>query len=130
MKTVLLVIRWICALLGWCLFFFWWKKAATPGWVSPTAIKYSLLSIAVVVTAAILYSIIWIFHNKRIARRGKRGFVSFYRAPHFETDALGRQLSFPAISADGSDSIFVVRQVGQHKTYVVEEKPKGRGANA
>ena len=130
MKTVFLAIRWICAILGWCLFFFWWKKASTPGWVSPTAVMYSLLSIATVVTAAVAYSAIWIFHNKRLARRGKRGFVSFYKSPHFEADALGRKLTLPPMSHDNYDSILVVRQVGNHKSYVVEEHAKGRGANA
>jgi hypothetical protein len=130
MKTVFLVIRWICALLGWCLFFFWWKKASTPGWVSPHAVIYSLLSIAAVVVAAIAYSTIWIFHNKRIARRGKRGFVSFYKSPKFESDALGRQLTLPPMSHDTYDSIIIVRQAGDHKEYIAQEKGRAKGVNA
>jgi len=123
MKTVFLVIRWICALLGWVLFFFWWKKASTPGWVSPRAVIYSLLSIAGVVTAAVAYSVVWIFHNKRLAKRGKRGFVSFYKPPRFESDALGRKLKLPAMDHD-SDSEIVVRQVGGHKEYVVQKSER------
>lgn len=130
MKTAFLVIRWICALLGWCLFFFWWKKASTPGWVSPTAVIYSLLSIAAVVSGAVLYSTFWILHNKRLARRGKRGFVSFYKPPHFEADALGRKLTLPPMSHDSYDPILVVRQVGNHKEYVAEETPHAKGVKA
>jgi hypothetical protein len=130
MKTAFLVIRWICALLGWTLFFFWWKKASTPGWVSPTAVIYSLLSIGAVISAAILYSTLWIFHNKRLARRGKRGFVSFYKPPRFEADALGRKLTLPPMSHETYDSIIVVRQAGDHKQYVVEETSRAKGVNA
>ncbi|MGZ4787855.1 MAG: hypothetical protein ACXVZV_01450 [Terriglobales bacterium] len=130
MKTAFLVIRWICALLGWCLFFFWWKKASTPGWVSPTAVFYSLLSIAIVVSAAIAYSSLWILHNKRLARRGKRGSVSFYKPPRFEADALGRRLTLPPMTHDSYDAILVVRQVGNQKEYLPEDKVKGHGANA
>jgi hypothetical protein len=127
MKTVRLIARWICGFLAWCLFFFWWKEASTPGWVSRDAVVYSLLSIAAVIGAAVLYSTFWILHNKRIARRGRRGKVSFYKSPLFETDALGRKLVLPAI---GADSVIVIRPSGSQKEYVVEKKELGAGAGA
>ncbi len=128
MKTLLLLARWLCALLGWVLFFFWWKKAATPGWVSPSAVFYSLLSIIIVVSGAVLYSAVWILHNKRLARKGKRGFVSFYKSPRFEADALGRQLKLPSMDPDKYDPIIIVRTINSHKEYVPETS--GKGANA
>lgn len=128
MKTVLLLVRWLCALLGWILFFFWWRKAATPGWVSPTAVLYSLLSIVIVVSAAVLYSAVWIVHNKRLARHGKRGFVSFYKSPRFESDALGRQLVMPPMDPDRYDPIITVRTINSHKEYVPETTGKGAKA--
>jgi len=128
MKTLLLLVRWLCALLGWVLFFFWWRKAATPGWVSPTAVFYSLLSIVIVVSAAVLYSAVWIFHNKRLARKGKRGFVSFYKPPRFEADALGRQLKLPPMEPDKYGPIMVVRTINTQKEYVLETSGKGAKA--
>ena len=128
MKTAVLVFRWVCALLAWLLFFFWWRKAATPGWVSHTAVAYSLLSIVAVVSAAVLYSAIWIVHNKRLARRGKRGFVSFYKPPLFEADALGRQIKLPPVQLDQHDAIIVVRTVNNDKEYVPEVSAKGAKA--
>ncbi len=130
MKTALLVVRWICAFLGWALFFFWWKKASTPGWVSPRAVMWSFLSIAIVVSGAILYSTFWILHNKRLARKGKRGFVSFYKPPKFEADALGRKIKVPEMRHDAYDAIMVVRHVGDHKEYIAEGPPLGKGAKA
>lgn len=129
MKTVFLVMRWIFALAAWCLFFFWWREAARPGWVSPKAVLYSLLSIAAVVSAAVAYSVVWILHNKRIAKGGKRGFVSFYKPPRFEADALGRKLTLLPSREDGYDPIVVVRNVGDGKEYVVE-KEATQGAKA
>ena len=130
MRSILLVVRWIFAFLGWCLFFFWWKKASTPGWVSPRAVAYSLISISSIVAAAVIYSTVWILHNKRIARKGKRGFVSFYKPPRFESDALGRRLTLLPVQHDLYDPVIVVKQSGKHKEYVVESASKGLGAKA
>jgi hypothetical protein len=128
MRTVFLLVRWVCAFLGWLLFFFWWKKAATPGWVSPHAVFYSLLSIAIVVSAAVLYSAVWIVHNKRLAKKGKRGNVSFYKPPRFEADALGRQLKLPDMQGDKYDPVIVIRTRNSHKEYVPEASGKGAQA--
>jgi hypothetical protein len=124
MKTAIIIVRWICACLAWVLFFFWWRKAATPGWVSPRAVIYSLLTIGAVVLGAIGYSIFWIRHNKRIAKRGRRGFVSFYKSPHFEADALGHPLKLLPHS-DSCDAVVVVHQNGQQKEYLVETNEQG-----
>ena len=123
MRTVVLIFRWICAFLGWALFFFWWKKAYS-GTVSQRAVTISLLVIAGVVAVAALYSSVWIFHNKRIARRGKRGFVSFYKPPNFVSDALGRRLS---THHGPEDRIISIRQAGNQKEYVtfVDERSIG-----
>lgn len=128
MKTAFLIVRWIFAFLGWTLFFFWWRKASTPGWVSPRAVAFSLLTIVGVVSAAVAYSVVWIMHNKRLANRGKRGFVSFYKSPRFEADALGRRLKLLSVH-DSYDPIIVVRNVGDHKEYDVD-KEQERGVNA
>ena len=130
MRSVLLILRWVCAFLGWCLFFFWWRKAATPGWVSPRAVTFSLLSILAVVSAAVIYSSVWIFHNKRLAKKGKRGFVSFYKPPNFKADALGRKLTLVSQQHDEFESILVIRQSGDHKEYVAEGPVNVKGANA
>jgi hypothetical protein len=131
MKTIFLFVRWLCALLAWCLFFFWWREAATPGWVSPRAVTLSLLSIAAVVSGAILYSSVWIFHNKRIAKKGNRGLVSFYKPPKFEADALGRRIKLLPFQSDSYDPVVVIHQSGKEKEYVVEKvAPLVKGANA
>jgi len=114
MRTALLTVRWICASLGWALFFFWWRKAYS-GTVSPRAVTYSLVVIAALVVGAATYSALWIHHNKRIARRGRRGFVSFYKPPRFESDALGRRLS---TLHHPDDRLIAIRQAGNQKEYV------------
>ena len=114
MRTALLTVRWLCAFLGWALFFFWWKKAYS-GTASEHAVTISLLAITAVIGGAALYSATWIFHNKRIARRGKRGFLSFYKSPRFESDALGRSISG---QYGPEDSLIAIRHVGNNKEYV------------
>ena len=114
MKTVLLALRWVCAFLGWALFFFWWKKAYS-GTASVRAVTISLLVIAAVIVAAVAYAAVWIFHNKRVARRGKRGFVSYYKSPRFEADALGRSLS---TQHGPEDNLIAIRHRGNRKEYV------------
>jgi len=120
MKTLIKLVRWISAFLAWCLFLYWWREAATPGWVSPRAVLYSLLFIVGVVAAAIAYSTFWILHNKRLANRGKRGFVSFYKPPRFEADALGRRLK---LEHEEDDRVIVIRNVRDHKEYLPEPTP-------
>jgi hypothetical protein len=128
MKNVKLLLRWICACLGWILFFFWWREASTPGWVSPRAVIYSLLTIGLVVLAAAAYAIAWILHNKRVARRGRRGYVSFYKSPHFEADALGRPLKLTSLLRNGNHSVIVVRQNGGEKEYLIAPSEQGVGS--
>ena len=128
MRTVVLIVRWIGAFLGWALFFFWWRKAVTPGWVSPRAVLFSLVTIAAVVSGAMAYSIFWILHNKRLARRGKRGFVSFYKPPRFESDALGRPLKLPPMDLERYDNVVVIRNSASHKEYLSGEERMGTNA--
>lgn len=125
MKKVLVAIRIISAVLAWSLFFFWWKKVLSSTDLSSRTVLYSLLAIGATLLAAILYSVVWIFHNKRVAHRGKRGSVSFYKSPLFEKDAIGRNLKVLPMNRDGYDPVIVVHSTPKTKEFVVEELGSG-----
>jgi hypothetical protein len=119
MKKVFVVVRTISAVLSWSLFFFWWKKVLQSTDLNQRTVLYSLLAVALTVVAAAIYSTVWIFHNKRVARRGKRGLVSFYRSPLFERDAIGREiLSLP--TPDRNDRVIIVNSKERTKEFSVE----------
>ncbi len=120
MTKVFTVVRWISAALGWSLFFFWWKVVLGSRSYSQRTATVSLLAIFALLLAAVIYCIVWIFHNKRIARRGKRGNVSFYKSPKFERDAIGRELKLLPIDYDHPAPVIIVRSTAETKEFLVE----------
>jgi hypothetical protein len=120
MRKVLVVVRAISAVLAWSLFFFWWKKVLVSTDLNQRTVSYSLLAIAFTLLAAVLYSIIWILHNKRVSRRGQRGNVSFYKTPMFQRDAIGREIVMQPLNGDRFDSVIVVRSTEKTKEFVAD----------
>ena len=120
MRKVLVVVRVVSAVLSWSLFFFWWKKVLVSTDLNQRTVLYSLLAIGLTLLAAVLYSSIWIFHNKRVARRGNRGSVSFYKTPLFQRDAIGREIVMLPVNRERYDRVIVVRSTEKTKEFVAD----------
>ncbi|HET9696883.1 MAG TPA: hypothetical protein VFP40_08465 [Terriglobales bacterium] len=120
MRKVLVVVRAISAVLAWSLFFFWWKKVLGSTDLNQRTVFYSLLAIGLTLLAAILYSIIWILHNQRVAKRGQRGSVSFYKTPLFQRDAIGREIVMMPQNADRYDRVIRVRSTEKTKEFLAD----------
>ena len=121
MRKLFLIVRSTAVVLAWSLFFFWWKQVlAYPG-LSHRTIVFSLVAIALTLSAAVTYSVVWILHNKRLARRGRRGQVSFYRAPRFEKDAIGRNMRLPSCDSP-LERVIVVSSTVSTKEFAPEKR--------
>jgi hypothetical protein len=80
----------LLSLLGWWLFVYWWRTVFDADHPRPF---YRLLFFVMVFCAiTFVVTIVWIWHNLRIARRGKRGMAARYRPPIYEQDALERRV--------------------------------------
>jgi hypothetical protein len=124
MQKLFVIVRAISAALCWSLFFFWWKKVLRSTGQNQRVVLYSLLVVAITLIFAAIYSSLWIFHNKRVARRGSRGLVSFYRSPLFERDAIGREiLSLP--EPERNDRVIIVNPKENTKEFSVETQGAG-----
>ena len=128
MRKIFFIVRVISAVLGWVLFFYWWRVVILAG-VTNRNVLISLLVIAGTLLAACLYAIAWIVHNKRVARRGRRGAVSFYVSPKFSTDALGRRLLLPEFGSGNDGRVTIVTITRGNKQFSTEKsaaKAEGR----
>lgn len=103
------------SLLGWLLFFFWWTRVASES-TPAAAILAAVILVAIAVS--IFYStLIWIRHNLKLARRGKRGFSTRYLRPLFERDWLDRAIVFRNSAAAREGTWFVVHIDDKEKRY-------------
>jgi hypothetical protein len=105
----------IPAVLGWILFVYWWQRVALESTAASATVAMVVLT---VIAVAIFYStILWIRHNIKLAKRGKRGFSTRYVRPNFERDWLDRILVFgePALTREGT--WFVVQANDKEKRY-------------
>ncbi len=127
MRKVFVVVRVICAVLAWSLFFFWWKKVLGSTDLNQRTVFYSLLAIGLTLLAAVLYSSLWIFHNRRVAKRGQRGSVSLYKTPLFQRDAIGREIVMMPRNGDGYDRVIRVRSTEKTKEFVIEPEHQAVG---
>jgi hypothetical protein len=78
----------LISLLGWGLFVYWWRTVFAAE--QPRPFVQLLLFITLICLLTLLTTLTWIWHNMRIARRGRRGMAARYRPPIYERDALGR----------------------------------------
>ena len=103
------------ALLGWVLFFYWWRKVA----LESTAAAASVAVVALLIIGiAVFYStLLWIRHNLKLARHGKRGFSTRWVRPYFERDHLDRALIFSDQSPRQEGTWFVVHSDVTQKRY-------------
>jgi hypothetical protein len=109
------IIRLFPAALGWLLFVYWWTRVAAQ---STTAAATVAVAVLVVIAVSIFYcTLIWIRHNLKLAKRGKRGFSTRYLRPLFERDWLDRELVFRSASSARNDTWLVVHANVDQKRY-------------
>jgi hypothetical protein len=89
-QRLLKAVAFSSAALGWVLFSYWWWQVAreTDSWLMERVLVF-LFALSVIVPAA---GSVWIWHNLRLAGRGKRGLISRYQPVTYSADHLGREL--------------------------------------
>ena len=113
------------SLLGWGLFAYWW--AAVVGedpralWQHPLVKLLGFLMALSLLTLVVTFG--WISHNRRIARRGRRGMATRYRVPSYPEDALGRTVLLPQPRDVRAAHIVVVTADAETKTFTTAARP-------
>ena len=103
------------ALLGWVLFFYWWHKVA----LESTATSASVAVIVLLVVGIVVFysTVLWIRHNLKLAKHGKRGHSTRWVRPHFDRDHLQRRLVFTDAALRREGTWFVVHSDVEQKRY-------------
>jgi hypothetical protein len=105
-----------CALVfGWTLFIYWWRVVLTED--QPDALLRLLAAIGIFIVLLLIGTAVWIWHNRRLARRGNRGLATRYRVRSYERDALGREVSLPLQDGVHQASVLTVNATDARKTY-------------
>jgi cell division protein FtsL len=108
----------ISVLFGWSLFAWWWSRVVVLDQPRPLIrLVMAVLLFSVVVLAA---TFVWIWHNRRIARRGTRGVSTRYRVPAYQRDALGREICLPNGGLVQTARVVVIEAHGERKIYRAE----------
>ncbi len=123
MNRVFLLVRIVMALLAWVLFIYWWRRVLDTAALTQRIIFFSLLSVGIAWFLVAVLSALWILHNKRLAKRGRRGLVSAYTPPRYEKDLLGRQLKL--LPFDHDHAVIVVRSDHEVKHFLSEDEARG-----
>ena len=110
-------------IFGWTLFVYWWSKVVRTD--QPRPLITLVLAIALFSAVTLLAALLWIRHNQRLARGGKRGMASRYHAPKFEHDALGRTIVLPNGGQVQAADVVVIASFAQLKTYTPEHDAAG-----
>ncbi len=110
-RAVILII----AFLGWVLFFYWWRKVALESTAAAATVAVVVL---LIIGVTVFYStVLWIRHNLKLAKRGKRGFSTRWVRPYFDRDHLDRPLVFTKAAARQEGTWFVVHSDVKQKRY-------------
>ena len=86
--------RLLSIFIGWFLFVYWWDEV-TQGEATVEILAYTGAALAVAVIALAAMTTLWVRHNVKVARQGKRGRVTAYLPPRIDRDRLGRRLWLP-----------------------------------
>lgn len=108
----------VAVIVGWTLYVYWWAKVLAEE--KPRELMVLLLLI--VLSSMVLLALVlgWIWHNRRLARRGVRGAASRYEVPVFQQDALGREMSLPQPPLLRNAAIVTIEATRQTKTFSTE----------
>jgi hypothetical protein len=109
----------VSVVFGWSLFVYWWREVLRQD--QPRPLVNLVLTVAVFCGFILLVAVLWIWHNRRLARGGRRGLSAAYRVASFERDALGRTIALPADDSVRTASIVMISADAGTKTYEAEE---------
>jgi hypothetical protein len=109
----------VALLFGWTLFLYWW-------WVvlrrTDRVVTWRLVTgLAVLASFLVAFSLIWILHNLRLARGGRRNRATPYHAGAFERDKLDRPLVLTDLHTLREAPVVVVHASAGQKVYVEGE---------
>jgi hypothetical protein len=115
----------VVAVGGWILFVFWWfvvlqRETIASFWSSTLApVLWGVAAIAAVTA-------LWILHNRRLARKGRRGTVTRYTVPVFTADLLGRPLRFTDPRTLRTSDQIILTATAEEKVYATAGVYVGR----
>lgn len=101
------------------MFVAWWAVVLQRE--SPRSLGVALGLLVAVLVASAVATMLWTWHNIRLARNGKRGMSSLYIPMVWERDTLGRPLQLPRADIARTASEVRVVMKGGTKAYVVVE---------
>lgn len=121
-------VTYVVAFAGWVLFGFWWHRVALQS--TPSSAEAAAFALVVMAVITFFFTLIWIRHNMRLARNGKRGKTALYLEPDFQVDSLNRALVFDEAGGVREDAWFVLDADEREKRYTYGrhvEQPALRG---
>lgn len=109
---------WLLLAAGWLLFALWWRVVLVKE--STSFLLYALSIVGIGVVLVFAASVAWVQHNKRLARRGRRGNASAYLTRAWTEDALGRQVVLPPHRLLTTARVITLRAEGEAKQYEID----------
>ena len=100
---------------GWTLFAYWWFEVFEK--TDKVVFLRALAAVVIVIDIVLLATLIWIAHNRRLARRGKRGRSTPFRIPQYERDRVHRIIVLAGRDSLKKAPIFVITTTAKEKTY-------------
>lgn len=94
MRILKICARLLSIVFGWFLFVYWWDEV-TQGQATAEMLAYTGAALATAVMALAAMTTLWVRHNVKVARQGKRGRVTAYLPPRVDRDRLGRRIVLP-----------------------------------
>ena len=108
-------------IFGWTFFAWsWFDLFATN---DPGVVMSSVAALVIVADGLLIATLIWISHNQRLARRGRRGIASAVRVPRFERDGIDRAYVLPDRSDLHAAPVLIVSLTAGQKVYTTSRAP-------
>ena len=105
----------LVSIVLWGVFFYHWHIVGQQGMTAGTALAIKVLSTLVVVGLTI--TLLWVFHNLRVARLNQRRDLPPSRPESLRRDTLGRTVTAPPLSQLKEAPLVDIQVTEDHKTY-------------
>lgn len=109
----------IALLFGWTLFLYWWWVVL--GRTNRHVLWHLLGGLGLLAGLLVVFSVVWILHNLRLAGRSRRHRATPYNPGTFERDKLDRRVVLDDLHVLREASVIVVESTGEQKRYVESE---------
>ncbi|HEX6177230.1 MAG TPA: hypothetical protein VF057_02635 [Thermoanaerobaculia bacterium] len=100
---------------GWTIFLYLWLLALRRN--DPALVLYLVAVVIAVADVLVAATLIWIGHNKRLARRGSRGRTCAFVIPRYEHDRVARRIVLPPRKELQSAPVLRVTISGDQKIF-------------